>query len=61
MIGTFASEPGETECNLAVWSRGRECRTCRQRCYRQGWRQSEVDADNKRLVQRRRCGHENGS
>ena len=54
MIGTFASEPGETECWLAVWSQGRECRTCGHRCYRRGWRKRKVDVDNKELVRRRR-------
>jgi hypothetical protein len=45
-----APHPGH-ECLEACWSQGRSCRTCWVTCYRQGWRKTQVDADNARLVQ----------
>lgn len=49
-VCTFETEPGATECWVAIWSQGRNCRKCTHRCYRQGWSKRQVDADNARLV-----------
>ena len=44
------AEPGERECWTAIWSQGRDCKTCWIKCYRAGWEKARVDADNRRLV-----------
>jgi hypothetical protein len=44
---SFASPPGETECRLACFTKGRSCGTCeRDDCYRQGWPERLVTLDN---------------
>ena len=43
-------EPGETECREMIWSAGRACKKCKVKCYRADWSESEVRADNAKLV-----------
>jgi hypothetical protein len=44
---SFTSVPGETECLLAVWTKGGSCGACeRSDCYRQGWGKRAVTIDN---------------
>jgi len=48
----FRSVPGETECWEAIWTVGKSCRKCWvEECYRRGWFKSQVDEDNRRLVE----------
>lgn len=53
---TFYEPPmAEYECYEACWSHGRACRRCSvTTCYRQGWRASDVTADNAQRVKRKR-------
>ncbi|KKL47378.1 hypothetical protein LCGC14_2336130 [marine sediment metagenome] len=40
-----------SECYAAIWSQGRSCKRCEHDdCYRQGWEQWLVTADNKARV-----------
>ena len=49
-------DPTETsECPEAMESLGRTCRNCPKKgCYRNGWLKPAVDADNKKIVAKRR-------
>lgn len=45
------------ECYQSIWSQGGECRTCYvEGCYRRGMTQSQVDADNAKLVRQVHSG-----
>lgn len=49
--GSF-SVPTETkECREVIWSSGTSCRKCHvTECYRQGWPEPAVRADNEKIV-----------
>lgn len=49
----FRSEPTDTECWEVVWSMGRSCKGCYRDCYRRGWDEKRVLADNAELVRRK--------
>lgn len=50
------SQPTETEeCYEVIWSNGKSCRKCPLKaCYRNGWLKKQVDADNRKIVAKRR-------
>lgn len=53
ILCSFRNQPTiDRECRVAMWSEGRLCETCAEDCYRRGWAQRKVKADNKRLVKK---------